>query len=300
MNTRKQINVMVALMFVTLLAFGIYYAWDDTRASDAEERQQEETAARGAHLFAQNCRVCHGREGRGALEGSEFPGAPLNLEANRPTDSGELAALQKRFTETIRCGRVGTVMPPWGLDEGGSLNEEQIRQLVVFISTNAGDAWDKAIEEGERLDTQFELPAAPDPADEAFINKNSCGQVFRGGAAASPTPTAPGEAPTPPPGPEVTYDVEMGDNFFRPNNLVAAVGQKVIINLHNGGQAIHNMRAAGTDNEYNSGDDAVSDPDAIPPGATATLEVTIDQAGTFNFRCDFHPVDMTGTITVVQ
>jgi plastocyanin len=44
----------------------------------------------------------------------------------------------------------------------------------------------------------------------------------------------------------------------------------------------------------------VSDPDAIPPGATATLETTIDEAGTFNFRCDFHPVDMTGTLTVVQ
>jgi mono/diheme cytochrome c family protein/plastocyanin len=299
MNTRKQINVMVALMFVTLLAFGMYYAWDDTRAGDAEERQQEETAHRGAHLFALNCRVCHGREGRGALEGSEFPGAPLNLDTNRPADPGELAALQKRFTETIRCGRVGTLMPPWSIDEGGSLNEEQIRQLVVFITTNAGDAWEKAIEEGARLDSQFELPAAPSPGDDAFLNKNACGQVFRG-AAPTATATPPGEAPTPPPGPEVTYDVEMGDNFFRPNNLVAAVGQKVIVNLHNGGQAIHNMRAAGADNEYDNDDDAVSNPDAIPPGATATLEITIDQAGTVNFRCDFHPVDMTGTITVVQ
>jgi mono/diheme cytochrome c family protein/plastocyanin len=300
MNTSKQINIMVALMFITLLAFGIYYAWDSTRASDAEARQQEETAARGAHLFAQNCRVCHGREGRGALEDPAFPGAPLNVEANRPTDPSELAALQKRFTDTIRCGRVGTLMPPWSLDEGGSLNDEQIRQLVVFITTNAGDAWDKEIEESKRLDAQFELPPAPSPTDEAFINKSSCGQVFRGGAAATPTPTAPGGAPTPHPGPEVTYDVEVGDNFFRPNNLVAAVGQKVTINLHNGGQAIHNMRQAGADNEYNSGDDAVSNPDVMPPGSTATVEITIDQAGTFNFRCDFHPVDMTGTLTVVQ
>jgi plastocyanin/mono/diheme cytochrome c family protein len=299
MNTNKQVNVMVALMFVTLLAFGIYYAWDNTRASDAEVRQQEETAARGAHLFALNCRVCHGREGRGALEDAAFPGAPLNLEGNRPTESGELGALQKRFTETIRCGRVGTIMPPWSLDEGGSLNDEQIRQLAVFITTNAGDAWDKAIEEGERLDAQFELPPAPDPADEASINKNACGQVFRG-AAPTATPTVPGEQPTPPPGPEVTYDVEMGDNFFRPNNLVAAVGQKVTINLRNIGQMIHNMRQAGADNEYDSGDDAVSDPEAVPPGATATLEITVDQAGIFNFRCDFHPVDMKGTLTVVQ
>jgi plastocyanin len=98
----------------------------------------------------------------------------------------------------------------------------------------------------------------------------------------------------------VTYDVEMGDNFFRPNNLVAAVGQKVTVNLHNSGQAIHNMRQAGADNEYDSDDDAVSDPEAVTPGKTATLEFTIDQAGVFNFRCDFHPVDMTGTLTVVQ
>src|SRR3989304_7962592 len=203
MKPRKTINLRGALVFVTLLAFGIYYAWDDARASDAEERQQEETAARGGHLFALDCRVCQGREGRGALEDAAFPGAPLNLDASRPTDSGELGALQKRFTETIRCGRVGTIMPPWGLDEGGSLNEEQIRQLVVFITTNAGDAWDEAIEEGERLDTQFELPAAPRPGDEAFINKKACGQRFRG-AAATPTPTAPGEEPTPRPGPEVT------------------------------------------------------------------------------------------------
>jgi len=299
MNTRKQINVMVGLMFVTLLAFGVYYGWDSTRASDAEARQQEETAARGAHLFAQNCRVCHGREGRGALEDPSFPGLPLNVDINRPTDPSQLSALQKRFTDTIRCGRVGTLMPAWSQDEGGSLNDEQIRQLVVFITTNAGNAWDKEIEESKRLDAQFELPAAPKPDDPAFINKSSCGQVFRGGAA-TPTATAPGGAATPPPGPEVTYDVEIGDNFFKPNNLVAAAGQKVTINLHNGGQAIHNMRQAGADNQYNSGDDVVSNPDVIPPGSTAALEITIDQTGTFNFRCDFHPVEMTGTLTVVQ
>ena len=300
MNTRKQIDVMVALMFITLLAFGIYYAWDSSRASDAEARQQEETAARGAHLFAVNCRVCHGREGRGALEDPAFPGLPLNLDTNRPTDAGQLAAIQKRFTDTIHCGRVGTLMPPWSQDEGGSLNDEQIRQLVVFITTNAGNAWEREIEESKLLDAQFALPAAPSPDDQASLNKSSCGQVFRGGATATPTPAGPGATPTPPPGPEVTYDVEIGDNFFKPNNLVAAVGQKVTINLHNGGQATHNMRQAGADNQYNSGDDAVSNPDVIPPGATATLEITIDQAGTFNFRCDFHPVDMTGTLTVVQ
>ncbi|MDP2949298.1 MAG: cupredoxin domain-containing protein, partial [Chloroflexota bacterium] len=291
MNTRKQIDIMVALLFLTVLAFGIYFAWDPVRASDAEERQLEEAAERGAKLFAQNCRACHGKEGRGPLEDPSFPGFALNLEANRPTDPSELAALQAKFRDTIRCGRVGRVMPAWSVDQGGSLNDEQIRQLMVLITTNAGDAWAKEIEESKHLDEQFELPPPPAVDDPAFLNKGACGQVFRGGPAATATPAAPA---TPPAGPEVTYDVEMGDNFFRPNQLAARPGQKVIINLVNKGVAVHNMRQAGLDNQFQSGDDVASDPNVVNPGQKASLEFTIDQAGTYKFRCDFHPVDMTG------
>ena len=86
MNTRKQVDVMVALVILTVLALGLYYAWDDTRASDAEDRQLVESAERGANLFAEKCRRCHGREGQGPLEDPSFPGFVLNQEANRPTD----------------------------------------------------------------------------------------------------------------------------------------------------------------------------------------------------------------------
>lgn len=100
-------------------------------------------------------------------------------------------------------------------------------------------------------------------------------------------------------GEEVTFDVSMGDNFFEPNEFTVPAGATVTFNLTNDGAAIHNMRVAGADNEYNTDDDVVSDPDLVNAGETATVEWTApDEAGTIDFLCDFHPTDMTGTITV--
>ncbi len=44
----------------------------------------------------------------------------------------------------------------------------------------------------------------------------------------------------------------------------------------------------------------VSDPDVIPGGGTGTAAVTFAEAGTYEYRCDFHPDDMLGEITVTQ
>ncbi len=93
--------------------------------------------------------------------------------------------------------------------------------------------------------------------------------------------------------------VSMGDNFFDPKEISVAAGADVTIDITNGGAAIHNMRIAGPDDQYNTDDDAVSDPMLVPGGSTATLEWTApDSPGDIKFQCDFHPTDMTGTITV--
>jgi hypothetical protein len=128
------------------------------------------------------------------------------------------------------------------------------------------------------------------------------GQASEGGeptAAASPSPGGGSPAPG-----GAGLAVTMGDNFFeyegvkKPAIKVAA-GESITINLDNAGTAIHNMRIAGEDNAYNSDDDTVSDPQLISGGQTGTLEWTApDAAATIDFRCDFHPTDMTGTIEV--
>jgi len=100
-------------------------------------------------------------------------------------------------------------------------------------------------------------------------------------------------------GEAVEFDVSMTDNLFTPTEFSVSAGAAVTFNLTNDGAAIHNMRIAGPDGEYNTDDDAVSDPDIVTGGSTATLEWTApEEAGEIIFQCDFHPTDMLGTITV--
>ncbi len=134
MNTSKQINVILGLLMVGALATLLYFLWDTVRADDATEHQLTVNAERGGKLFSINCRACHGLTGKGVLENPTLPGAALNVEPNRPTDQGTLAQKQARFRDTIRCGRVGTVMPAWSQEQGGPLNDSQIAQLVALIT----------------------------------------------------------------------------------------------------------------------------------------------------------------------
>src|SRR3990172_943406 len=135
MNTSKQVNVMIGLMFVFLVGTLLYFVWDTVRAEDAEERQIVVNAERGGRLFSLNCRSCHGINGLGPLENPNLPGIPLNVkETNRPDDPGKLLERQNRIRDTIRCGRVGTLMPQWSEDQGGPLNDFQILQLVALIT----------------------------------------------------------------------------------------------------------------------------------------------------------------------
>ena len=96
--------------------------------------------------------------------------------------------------------------------------------------------------------------------------------------------------------------VTVGDNFFefqgeKAPAIEVTAGQETTFDLTNIGIAIHNMRIAGADNEFNTDDDFVSDPDMFMSGDTGTIVFKIDEPGTYNFRCDFHP-EGTGTLVV--
>ena len=141
MNTAKQVNVILGLFMVFLIGTTLYFLWDTSRADEATERQLRVNVERGAHIYSLNCRSCHGITGLGALERSNLPGAALNLDASRPTDPdtgmpllGALAGIQQKFNDTVTCGRIGTVMPPWSQDQGGALNFFQIEQIVTFLT----------------------------------------------------------------------------------------------------------------------------------------------------------------------
>jgi len=117
----------------------------------------------------------------------------------------------------------------------------------------------------------------------------------------SPTPgVTPTPAETPSGTPSGGLAVVMKDNLFEPAELTVKAGASVAFDLKNEGVAIHNMRIAGPDGSYNTDDDAVSDPQLVNAGGTATLDWTAPaQPGEMKFQCDFHvSVGMVGTITV--
>lgn len=96
-----------------------------------------------------------------------------------------------------------------------------------------------------------------------------------------------------------TIEVAIVDFSFDLSESSVAAGSEATFSITNDGSAPHNMRIAGPDGEFETDDDAVSDPDNIASGETATLDWTApDEAGDILYRCDIHPSQMSGTITV--
>jgi len=144
MNTNKQINVMILLVFLAVILTGAYWLIDPDRAKSARDIQLEHTVDRGAYLFSQNCRVCHGNTGEGGAASNRLRAAP---PLNRPDLQGQVdgkvdsAAFKQAYDlvfNTITCGRVGRAMPTWGQSQGGTLNTEQIKQLTTLITNGSG------------------------------------------------------------------------------------------------------------------------------------------------------------------
>ena len=108
--------------------------------------------------------------------------------------------------------------------------------------------------------------------------------------AGSTTPAAPGAAV-----------IDMQDNKFVPTEISVTSG--ATINLNNKGLAVHNVHVADAGGKYadlfckTSGPQPCSKPAAMPAGSTGTITINIP-AGTYDFRCDYHPVDMKGKLTV--
>jgi uncharacterized cupredoxin-like copper-binding protein/mono/diheme cytochrome c family protein len=155
MNTGKQINAMVVVLFLMLIAVGAYTIWDPFRSDAAKTTQDDTTATFGAQTFALNCRLCHGDRGQGGQAGGRLPLAPaLDRPEFQGIDNGAFSQATfdtnyRLITNTITCGRAGTFMPTWGASQGGTLSDEQIRQLVVLITEGH---WDLTQEHADETD----------------------------------------------------------------------------------------------------------------------------------------------------
>ncbi|MFQ5352955.1 MAG: LysM peptidoglycan-binding domain-containing protein, partial [Candidatus Binatia bacterium] len=138
---------MVVLMFLLAGSCAAYTAIDlPYRADIKADYQTDESIERGALLYANNCRGCHGDRGQGGV------GLPLSTDAyQNPASVLELEQNREKLRTTLHCGRLGTFMQPWLNTNGGSLNNVQIEHLINLITDSTGAGWDHAVEFSHNL-----------------------------------------------------------------------------------------------------------------------------------------------------
>lgn len=129
MNTQKQIIIIVALFFLTVGACAGYTIIElPYRTQLQQDWHDAESIERGALLYANNCRTCHGNAGEG------FVGPRLNKDDFKDQSPLALQPNRDLIHRTLLCGRAGTRMPAWLSANGGSLNDRQIEHLVNLLT----------------------------------------------------------------------------------------------------------------------------------------------------------------------
>lgn len=287
MNTSKQINAMIALLLLLLLLVGLYTIYDPFRAEETEARTRDEIAERAAHTFARNCRQCHGNDGEGRIGPALNPEVRANNSALRQfANPNQLKENEQIVKNTLQCGRIGTIMPPWSQDQGGGLNDEQIRQLVLLITNPPEGAWEKVAEVSGEENKTVPLPPVQEITGGASITGASspvCGQL----APKPPEETGPVEVKT-------QWDENATDNKFSVTRMGVAANQSVTVNFKNNGAALHNWHVQNV--KSTNGQDITTP--LLPGGQGQTVTFTIATAGTYTFICDVHPTEMKGTLVV--
>jgi mono/diheme cytochrome c family protein len=160
-NLDRKILLGAGMLFaVFALVGGYFFTLFVVRADASSERWRDKVASqqqldksieRGRNLYANFCFDCHGKTGLGQSDPDrkDLPGLPLNKATfkyeNVKNDPVQLATVESLLRLTIERGRQKPPpqisMPAWSDHEGGSLNDEQVQQLMDFIMFGGDQDW---------------------------------------------------------------------------------------------------------------------------------------------------------------
>lgn len=138
---------------ILALALPLYWLREPNRQAEATDGFDERSVERGAELYADQtmetynatvslgCASCHGANGEGGtaptiLQPPEEGAAPVRVSWQAPAlDTVLLRYPREQVKQILVYGRPGTPMPAWGVEGGGSKNDQAIEDVLNYLET---------------------------------------------------------------------------------------------------------------------------------------------------------------------
>ena len=152
--TRSQMGAF-AMLVVIGVGLPAYWLREPSRQEGAHRGFDERAAERGFILFQPNespvpagnvgkfgCGGCHGTAGQGGQAKYSLPDPldpskpPRQVNWKAPAlDTVLLRYSKDEVKAVIEYGRVNTPMPPWGVEGGGPMNDQQMEDLIAYLQS---------------------------------------------------------------------------------------------------------------------------------------------------------------------
>ena len=295
MGAVQRLATVVIIGLVALATVLVLYLADESNRIKHEQSEQEEAAIeRGRANYLTLCLQCHGPAGEGytaageagtgrigAPIGGNSVGTQLNQEGlntdgtewSNPEFGSGVEGRANYIRNRIINGQIlggNILMPAFGEDKNGPLNDEQVEELITFIQHND---WNETYNESV---AEYGGYPTPPPAAEA--------------AEPTPAPATGGGGGQANAGP---IDVDMLDTLqFSLTEITIPANTDVVVNAINVGSAPHSfvVEGQGIGTAQLGGGQSESVTINLPPG-------------TYTYICDVpghKEAGMVGTLTVVD
>lgn len=287
--------VIIGLIGISVVLV-LYLADEDNRISHKTAEQQNVAIERAISNYIQFCLQCHGPAGEGYMapgeEGTGRIGMPLGgntyatnlnqqgIDAQGNPVPGGVEARATAIAKVLHNGR--GLMPAWGTENGGELNDEQINELVIMIQhVDWNEMYNHIVEVSGGYPTAVPLDE-PTPVEGA----PAATPVLDEGVGTPVEGEAPAGAEAPP---AAGVTIVSKDILFEPATAEIAADTDATFTLPNEGMAPHNFSI-----------DALNISVDIAPGATETVTVNAP-VGEYEFYCNVpghKEAGMVGKLTV--
>lgn len=177
---------------LTMIILGFVALREPARMEAFTDAYEGRSTERGAMVFANNCSTCHGVNGRAeecfdpsSGEPTGCVGRPLNnanlLCGDRPqrlAETGWSGTKMNFIQSAVAAGRPGTQMPAWSQDYGGPLQQNEVRNVTLFVLNWENEdlcGEQEAVEAPEWPAQVSELPAGdPEAGQQAYAVTFGC------------------------------------------------------------------------------------------------------------------------------